>query len=420
MKQHKTYSYKSQEEPQTKQPMYTRLLRTAKVTAEEAANLADALLLCLSRVCECTRWPFAHARILSQDGALDAHGAKEVWYVPFLDAQTFRDKALRMSHLRSGIDWRARMVSTARPIVLRDLARELDAKGQHAARELGLKSALGMPVLAGESATAVCEFFSSTSIQEDDLLQEVFAAIGTTLAHAVEAKQSRERLSEMTRRLLSLQDDERRRLARELHDTTGQNLSMMIVDIDFLGREQFPSSEARAKLAECGELARRSLAEVRTFSYVLHPPLLEELGVFPALRQFVEGFSERSGILVNLDLPDGSARMPLEVETTIFRVVQESLSNVRKHSHASKATVRIALHPGEIAVTVEDNGSGLPAAIENVSYPTNVGVGIGSMRERVRQCGGHLQLHSHGVGTQLQVSLPLQLTQPTRARAATA
>jgi signal transduction histidine kinase len=279
-----------------------------------------------------------------------------------------------------------------------------------------------MPVLAGDSATAVCEFFSSSAIPDNDLFQEVFAAIGATLAHAIEAKQSRERLREMAGRLLSLQDDERRRLARELHDTTGQNLSMMIVDIDFLGREQFPSTEARAKLAECSELARRSLQEVRTFSYVLHPPLLEELGVFPALRQFVEGFSERSGILVNLDLPDGSGRMPLDVETTIFRVVQESLSNVRKHSQASKATVRIALLPAEIAITVEDNGSGLPAPMENVPYPTKVGVGIGSMRERVTQCGGRLQLHSHGVGTQLQVSLPLQQLppQPVRAHAAIA
>jgi GAF domain-containing protein len=119
-----------------------------------------------------------------------------------------------MSHLRSGIDWRARMVSTARPIVLCDLAHELDPKGQHAARELGLRSALGMPVLAGESATAVCEFFSSTPIHHDELLQEVFAAIGATLAHAIEAKQSRERLREMTGRLLSLQDDERRRATR--------------------------------------------------------------------------------------------------------------------------------------------------------------------------------------------------------------
>ncbi len=365
MKLQKTHGYKSQEEPQTKQAIYTKLLRTAKVTAEEAATLSDALLLCLRRVCDCTRWPFAHARILSQEDALDAHGAKEVWYVPFLDAQTFRDKALGMSHLRSGIDWRARVVSTGKPIVLCDLAHELDLKGQRAARDLGLRSALAMPVLAGDSATAICEFFSSTFIQEDELLQEVFAAIGTTLAHAIEAKQYRARLHEMTARLLSLQDDERRRLARELH-------------------------------------------------------VLEELGVFPALRQFVEGFSERSGILVTLDLPAGCVRMPLDIETTIYRVVQESLANIHRHSHASRATVRIARHPAEITITVEDNGSGLPGAIENVSYPTKVGVGIGSMRERVRQCGGRLELHSQGVGTQLQVSLPLAQTQPALTRAAAA
>jgi signal transduction histidine kinase len=323
-----------------------------------------------------------------------------------------------MSHLRSGIDWRVRMVATHRPVVLRDLARELDAKGQFAARELGLKSALGMPVLAGETATAVCEFFSTTTIEHDELGEEVFAAMGAILAHAIEAKQSRDRLRDMTAMLLSLQDDERRRLARELHDSTGQNLSMMIVDIDFLGREHLPSSEARAKLAECRELARRSLQEVRTFSYVLHPPLLEELGVFSALREFVSGFCERSGIAVALDLPNSSARFALDLETTIFRVVQESLSNVHKHSHASKAAVRITVADAEMTIAVEDNGSGLPVAGEDVSQTVRIGVGIGSMRERVRQCGGTLQLHSHGTGTQLQVTLPLR--QPARAHAATA
>jgi signal transduction histidine kinase len=379
--------------------------------------MPEALLLCLSRVCECTQWPFAHARILSQEDAWKTGNAKEVWYVPFLDAKTFRDKAMRMSHLRSGLDWRLRMVATQRPVVLSDLARELDAKGQFAARELGLKSALGMPVLAGESATAVCEFFSTATIEHDDLWEEVFAAIGAILARAIEARQYRDRLRDTTAMLFSLQDDERRHLARELHDSTGQNLSMMIVDIDLLGRE-FPSPGARAKLAECRELARRSLEEVRTFSYVLHPPFLEELGIFAALREFVSGFRERSGIDVTLDLPDSSARFPLDLETTIFRVVQESLSNVHKHSHASTAAVRITVDPGEIAIAVEDNGSGLPVLAANDSQPARIGVGIGSMRERVRQCGGTLKLHSAGAGTQLQVTLPRQ--QVARAQAATA
>jgi signal transduction histidine kinase len=414
LKQHRTYPPKPEADPQTKEPVYSKLLRSAKVDTDEAGSLADTLLLCLRRVCECTQWPFAHARILSDDD-VNARGAKEVWYVPFLDARTFRDKALRMNRLRSGIDWRLRMLTTGRPIVLGDLEHDLDLKGQHAARELGIRSALGMPVLAGENIKAVCEFFSCESIRRDALCEEVFSTIGSGLSRAIELHRSKERLREMTARLLTLQDDERRRLARELHDTTAQNVSMIIVNIELLYRDESASPAARAKLAECAELARRSLQEVRTFSYVLHPPMLEELGVFTALRLFIEGFSERSGISVDLDLPDRSVRMPRDLETTIFRVVQESLSNVSRHSHSSTARVRVALDSTGVAINVEDDGSGFPTD-DGLSQIPKIGVGIGSMQERVKMCGGQLQLHSRGSGTQLQVNLPLA----RKAQAATA
>jgi signal transduction histidine kinase len=422
LKQHKTHPYKSEhackseDEPQSKQSLYAKLLRAAKLAVDDAASVADVLRLCLNRVCECTQWPFAHACILTQDNDLGTRGAKEVWRVPFLDPQRFRERALRMNRLRSGTDWRMQMVSTARPAVLSDLEHELDHKGQLAARELGLKSALGMPVLAGENVKAMCEFFSCDVIQRDALWEEVFAVIGDALAHAIEMNQSRGRLRELSGRLLSLQDDERRRLARELHDTTGQNLSMLVLNIDLLNREQSLTPETHAKLAECGELARTSLQEVRTLSYVLHPPMLDELGVFPALRAFIDGFSERSGIAVDLDLPSRSFRMPRDLETTIFRVIQESLSNVRKHSHSSKARVRVELNPDGVFISVEDNGSGLPASADPESRTAKIGVGISSMQERVKRCGGRFQLRSRSTGTQLEVSLPL----PRLARAASA
>jgi len=268
---------KPEEELQSKEPIYARLLRTAKAPTEEAASVSDVLLHGLRGVCDCTQWPFAYARILSQDDALDSRGVKEVWHVPFLDPHGFRNKAIRMNRLRSGVDWHLRMVSTARPTLLRDLEHELDLSGQHAARELGLRSALGMPVIAGENIKAVCVFFSGVSIQQDALFEEVFAAVGAALGHFIELQRCQERLREITGRLMTLQDDERRRLARELHDTTGQNLSAIVINIELLGREQSLSPAVRAKLAECADLARGSLQEVRTFSYVLHPPMLEEL-----------------------------------------------------------------------------------------------------------------------------------------------
>jgi signal transduction histidine kinase len=416
LKQQKVYRSKPEEEPQSNEPMYARLLRTAEVATQESASVLDVLKLALRRVCECTQWPFAHARILSEDLALDPRGTNEVWHVPFLDPRGFRNKAIRMNRLRSGGDWQLHMVSTARPIVLRDLERDLDLNGQQAARELGLRSALGMPVLAGESIKAVCVFFSGASIPQDALFEEVFATIAAALGQVIELQRTQLRLRDLTGRLLDLQDNERRRLARELHDTTGQNLSMIVINAELLGREPSLSPAVRQKLTECADLARCSLQEVRTFSYMLHPPMLEELGVFPALRLFIEGFCERSGILVELELPERSIRMPRDLETTIFRVVQESLSNVRKHSHSSTAKVRIGLDPGEIAITVEDQGSGLPQPTEDAYQPAKIGVGIGSMQERVKLCGGRFQLHSLPTGTQLEVSLPL----PQAARAATA
>lgn len=416
LKNHKTHPYKSEDQPQSKESLYAKVLRAAKFAAEDAVSAADVLRVCLNRICECTQWPFAHARILNQGNDLSAHGAKEVWRVPFLDPQRFRDRALRMNRLRSGADWRMQMVTTSRPAVLSDLEHELDHKGQLAARELGLKSAVGMPVLGGENIKAICEFFSCDAIQRDALWEEVFAVIGDALAHTIEMNRSRARVREMTGRLLTLQDDERRRLARELHDTTGQNLSMLVLNIELLNREQSLSPGTHAKLAECGELARTSLQEVRTLSYVLHPPMLDELGVFPALRAFIEGFSERSGIAVDLDLPSRHFRMPRELETTIFRVIQESLSNVRKHAHSSVARVRVALNPDGVSITVEDNGSGLPPSVDPELRPAKIGVGISSMRERVKHCGGRFNLHSGSTGTQLEVSLPL----PQTARAATA
>jgi signal transduction histidine kinase len=416
LKDRKTYPHKPEDEPQSKESLYAKLLRTAKVAVEDAASAADVLRVCLNKVCECTQWPFAHARILTESDELSVHGSKEVWRVPFLDPQRFRERALRMNRLRSGADWRMQMVATARPAVLSDLEHELDHKGQVAARELGLKSAVGIPVLVGDNIKAVCEFFSSDPIQRDVLWEEVFAVIGDALAHAIEMNRSRARLREMTGRLLTLQDDERRRLARELHDTTGQNLSMLVLNIELLNREQSLAPETLAKLRECGDLARTSLQEVRTLSYVLHPPMLDELGVFPALRSFIEGFSERSGIAVDLDLPNRSFRMPRELETTIFRVIQESLSNVRKHSHSSMARVRVALNADGVFIRVADDGLGFPPSADPDLRHAKIGVGISSMRERVKHCGGRFNLQSRSTGTQLEVSLPL----PQAARAATA
>jgi two-component system NarL family sensor kinase len=240
------------------------------------------------------------------------------------------------------------------------------------------------------------------------------ASIGSALGPTIERERSEEALRSVTSKLLNAQDDERRRLARELDDTTAQDIALLIMNLDRVANDEPLSPRARARLAECAAQARQSLQEIRTLSYMLHPPLLDELGILSAVSVFVEGFCERSGLKVDLDLPKRSIRMPKDFETTIFRVVQEGLTNVHKHSRSPTAKVQVKFEGLRIAVLVEDQGLGMSEG--SVSQPGKVGVGIGGMRERVKQCRGQLTLNSRPSGTLLEACLPL----PETAKSATA
>ncbi|HWO28341.1 MAG TPA: sensor histidine kinase [Candidatus Acidoferrum sp.] len=240
------------------------------------------------------------------------------------------------------------------------------------------------------------------------------ASIGSALGPAIERERSEEGLRSVTSKLLNAQDDERRRLARELHDTTAQDIALLIMNLDRVANDEPLSPRARARLAECAAQARQSLQEIRALSYMLPPPLLDELEILSAVRVFVEGFCERSGLKVDLDLPERSIRMPKDLETTIFRVVQEGLTNVHKHSRSPTAKVQVKFEGLRIAVLVEDQGLGMSEG--SVSQPGKVGVGIGGMRERVKQRRGQLTLNSRPSGTLLEVCLPL----PETAKSATA
>ncbi len=212
------------------------------------------------------------------------------------------------------------------------------------------------------------------------------------LRDVTERKRAEESLRELTARLLRLQDEERRRIARELHDTTAQGLAGLCLNLSLLGRSAAQwNDKERETLATCRSIAEQSLSELRTMSYLLHPPLLDESGLEPALQWFAEGFTKRSGIRVSFDLA-GLARLPRDVELALFRVVQESLGNVHRHSGSKVAAVRIR-QDGDVVLEVEDEGFGL---VENWDATrgkvAHSGVGIAGMRERVHQLGGDLHV----------------------------
>lgn len=217
-------------------------------------------------------------------------------------------------------------------------------------------------------------------------------------------------LRELSVRLLRAQDEERRRLGRDLHDSIGQYLAVLKMGLDSLIstgaiRDDHP---ARKQLADCLGLADQSIKELRTMSYLLYPPMLEEMGLTTAVHWYVEGFSKRCGIDVHLDVSPALGRLPRDLELAAFRVLQEALTNVHRHSGSSVAYVRIAAQDGCLALEIKDFGKGIPAVILEPSREAlgTMGVGLRGMNERVRQLGGTLSLRSDG-GARVSVSLPL-------------
>ena len=217
------------------------------------------------------------------------------------------------------------------------------------------------------------------------------------------------KLRALSQQLLKTQDQERRKIARDLHDSTGQTLVCLKMEVGRL-QNQFPDSTSTfASLAEISNLVDVAIGEIRTTSYLLHPPLLDELGLSSAVHWYVDGFSKRSRIAVKLDFPPVAKRLPTDVEMVFFRAIQESLTNVHRHSGASIVNIELRQTAHAASLKVEDNGHGITADLLNGlrNSKNQSGVGLAGMRERVTDLNGNLEIRSSSKGTALQLSVPL-------------
>lgn len=216
-------------------------------------------------------------------------------------------------------------------------------------------------------------------------------------------------LRELSARLMQLQDDERRRIARELHDSVGQILAALGMNLSLVRSEVERLSTIAVALNDSENLVRDMSKEVRTISHLLHPPLLDEAGLASALRWCVDGFVQRSRIKVELDMPDDFGRLPSEMETAIFRVVQECLTNIHRHSGSPVAKIILRQRRDEIVVEINDQGKGISVEkLEEMASSGTPGVGIRGMRERLRQLGGTLEMQSNSSGTTVTIRLPAE------------
>ncbi|HKF54082.1 MAG TPA: histidine kinase [Blastocatellia bacterium] len=226
-----------------------------------------------------------------------------------------------------------------------------------------------------------------------------------------EIKHAEAELREITEHLLQLQDEERRRIARDLHDVTAQNIFAMTMNLARL-RKILPELGDRAEelLSETTTLAEESLQEIRTVSYVLHPPTLHGGGLVAALEAYIEGFVKRTGIEVTLGAESRNIELPAEVQTALFRIVQESLANIIRHSKSRTARISLTENGRDMLLQVEDDGVGISSEIldEASGQIKSLGVGIPGMRTRLRQLGGKLRIESGERGTTITASVPIR------------
>jgi two-component system NarL family sensor kinase len=205
-------------------------------------------------------------------------------------------------------------------------------------------------------------------------------------------------------RLLELQDQERRKFSRELHDSLGQYLVGAKMNLAILAK----SVPDNTLIAECIKLLDQAMTETRTISHLLHPPLLDETGFGSAAKWYVEGFAKRSGIQTGLDMPADFDRLPSSLELVLFRVLQESLTNVHRHSRSRKADVSVRLSEDKVVLRVRDYGKGIPQDVLDRFRRNGAhgGVGLAGMRERIHELGGQLEMNSDSRGTQVVATLP--------------
>ena len=249
----------------------------------------------------------------------------------------------------------------------------------------------------------------STRRKAEQELQKAYDGLENRVKErTAELEEANQTLRLLSVRLAQAQDEERRRIARELHDSVGQYLAATAMALDSVRQEatNLPAS-ANRKLDEAAEITKACVSEIRTISHLLHPPLLEELGIAAAVRFYVEGFAARSGIRADLEMPEELGRLGNEIEIVLFRVLQESLTNIHRHSGSKTATIKVGADSDQAWMEVQDQGNGNGNGNSALFRP---GVGITGMRERLKALAGALEIASDQNGTRVKAVIPLTRT----------
>ena len=386
---------------------FARFSNAIAVSAAEAPTIEESLRFVVQQICDYVPWALGRAfivahRILNRE--------IDVWHFGLSPRSEPCDESIASKLTAASRAWHSRTAIAGRSFIV-DLETESDRSGKCAAHDLGLRSVLVAPILLRREVIGAMEFFSQKLIRVGELFLEILSDLAAKMAYIIELKATEDNAKRLSAKLLRAQDEERRRLAKELHDTTAQNVAMMIMDLGVINRSaEALAPTARNALSECVSLAQQSMRELRTLSYQLHPPMLDELGLLPALRIYAEGFSKRSGMQIQTELPNTYPQLPRALETAVFHVIQEGLTNAQRHSASPWAKIDLSVSPAGLRISVENVATTTPQLTNHGATLGTGGIGMRSMQERVQHFGGHLALHSDQNRTVLEATFPLTQT----------
>ena len=342
-----------------RQTAVIQLLQDVAIAANQANTIGEAITTALSQVCQNSGAVLGHAYFV-QEGSPVTLIPSSLWHTNQPDKFAAFRAVTEATIFQLGEGLPGRVVQAGTPVWIQDIEKDTNFPRKRDSVTLNVKSAFAFPISVKGDVSAVLEFFSEEEKEPDEHLLEAMTSIGAQLGRVMERKRSEESLRHLSARLLRSQDEERRRIGRELHDSAGQYLAALQMNLDTL-IESISEADPhiRLKLSESLELVHQCSTEIRTLSYLLHPPLLEDTGLTPAVSWFVEGFAKRSGIDVTVEIQSDLGRLNADIELTLFRVIQECLTNIHRHSGSKTASIKISSIGKTLTLQISDQGTGI-------------------------------------------------------------
>jgi len=394
-----------------KEGMFNQLLTDVAVASNEATAMENASKVCLDRVCKLTGWPIGHLYVVNENSSgLTPSG---IWHLDDPDRFSVFKEVTEATSFSPGEGLPGRVLSSGQPAWIVDVNKDPNFPRARHVDNLGVKAGFGFPILMGENIVGVLEFYSPEAVEPDEKLLDIMSNIGTQLGRVSERyqagkklKTSEQELRDLYNRLEAVREEERTRIARDIHDELGQMLTALKIDLSWLEKKlDGKQATVRDRAKTMSHLLDKTIKSVQEISTHLRPEVLDMLGLTEAIEWQVQEFQKRTGTECSMSSGTGDLDLDTDLSTAVFRIFQETLTNVARHAAASELNIEFYKKDGELVLKVTDNGKGIPE--DKISHPKSLGL-LG-IRERALLWDGQVKISGvQGQGTTVVVKIPLR------------